>query len=89
MIAPRRVPKLTKIIPARRVTENFMWVRREWMTFGQYRNARETHKMSVDRRCFWCKKKFEDGDQIALAGRRRGNKLLCVECAEESFEEEA
>lgn len=39
-----------------------------------FRNAMNT--------CYWCKHPFEDGEMMALACfRRKGNKVLCQDCA--------
>lgn len=77
---------LTRIVPTYRKTVQFTWIRRDWMTFGAFRTARERMKLKeIYRVCFWCKKSFSDADKMALAGRpRKGNVILCDGCASQA-----
>ena len=76
--------KLTKMIPARRKTIEFEWLKKDFCTFGEdWRRARKAMKDSLDK-CFWCKSDFKDGDIIALGGCKIGNKVLCQKCAYEA-----
>lgn len=74
---------LTKEIPARRVTQKFLWIKPNFMKYGVYRKAREGMKMSIKKVCWWCRKKFTDEDSLSLACRADGgrNVLICGGCA--------
>ena len=74
---------LTRRVPARTKTERFTWIRSPWMKMSQkYRDIRAKTRSPMDM-CFWCRRKFEDGDTMNLAGRPKGkNILLCNACVQ-------
>lgn len=74
---------LSKIVPQRRCTIEFNWVKSDFMLFGTFRVAREKRMglRGMDK-CFWCKKPFADADMMALAQPTSGaNRVLCQGCA--------
>ena len=74
---------LSKVIQEHKVTENFRWVQRKFMEYSFYRDVRKRCKLSIET-CFWCKKKFEDEEMMALAAReKKVNVLLCQKCVDE------
>jgi len=80
---------LSKVIPEHTMTENFRWVSREFMLFSKYVNVRKKCNLSIDNTCFWCKKKFEDSEMMALAAReKKENVLLCQKCVDKMEEKE-
>jgi len=74
--------KLSKIIPARRKTVEFLWCKKDFYEMGQgFRDARKMLKRKIAS-CWWCNRKFIDGEMMALAcAKNEGNKILCQECA--------
>ena len=75
--------KLTKTIPARKVTLEPKWLKKDFSIYNEsWRNIRGRMRDKCDK-CFWCKTPFLDGDQIALAGGipNQKNRVLCQECA--------
>ena len=50
----------------------------------QFRAIRSKARNPMDT-CFWCRHKFEDGELMALAcfEEKKGNKVLCQDCADE------
>lgn len=77
----RPAGSLTKRIPARTKTVNFLWIKREFLPMCQdYRDARKRMRTKKDS-CFWCCHKFEDGEMMALAAiSGKLNQLLCGTC---------
>jgi len=75
--------KLTKTIPARKLTVNFIWWKKDYSVYGElWRNARKDMKKKFDK-CFWCNKDFIDGQSICIACvEGSGNKTICPVCAE-------
>ena len=76
--------ELSKIIPKRKVTQKFRWVKHEWLFYKGFRLARERMEMSVQKGCWWCKSKFKDTDMLAIAlAEKPANKnvLICQDCA--------
>jgi hypothetical protein len=73
---------LTKTIPEKKKTIRFRWCREELMEMSpSFRQARAAMLAPLNF-CFWCNRKFEDGDPIALAQPEQGgNKVLCSDCA--------
>ncbi len=78
---------LSRMIPARRKTVEFLWIKRDFMEMSQhYRDVRKRMKRPMDF-CWWCKYKFEDGDMMGLAAiSGKGNKLLCGLCVDSASE---
>ena len=74
---------LSKRIPARTVTLNARWCRKDFTTFDEsYRRIRG-HSRYKGFECYWCHHKFEDGESIALACiEGTGNKVFCSDCAD-------
>lgn len=72
---------LSRMIPARRKTVEFLWIKREFMEMSQrYRNVRKSMGRP-NGACWWCKHKFEDGEMMGLAAiSGKLNKLLCGSC---------
>lgn len=72
--------KLSKRIPARTRTVEFYHVKLDFTTATPtFFNVRASIRSSIS--CFWCKRKFEEGETIALGFMIRGNKMLCSQCA--------
>lgn len=78
--------KLNRMIPAHRKTQVLTWIRLNWLTHQGYVSARTTAGLPYETDCFWCRTKFEDDTQLAIAGRPKGkNVLLCPACAHEAI----
>ena len=78
---------LSKIIPQRKKTVTFRGVRRNWMMFGTFKNARDRAGMKTQKTCWWCRKKLAETDNMALCSPsipNTGNKLICDNCATSS-----
>lgn len=74
---------LSKRVPARTKTEDITWVKRNFQEMSP--RFREIREKVGDKfiGCFWCKHKFIDGEQMALAGRKgKLNGLMCQSCVE-------
>ena len=80
--------KISKRIPARTKTLHDRWCHREWMKCdAEYRRIRDSLRKGSLQTCHWCKHKFKDGEQMALAVFEEvGNKVLCQTCAAELIE---
>ena len=75
------VKKLSRIVPAHRLTVSFDWVT-PFQKHGAFRSVRERHGQSVQTNCFWCNYKFEPDDLTYLAHpKSKKNTFLCWECA--------
>ena len=76
--------KLSKIVPARRKTEEFTGVRKDFITMSpRYREIRSKMNNTMCL-CHWCKRRFDDGEGMALASRpRKTNVVLCHNCADD------
>lgn len=75
---------LSKVVPRHVRTEKFRWVKRDFMQFGVFKEARLRTRRSLGAfdKCWWCKKPFEDADMMALAQPEKGaNRTLCQPCA--------
>lgn len=75
--------KLERIVPQHKKTASFLWVRSDFMPMSQkFRDIRESMREPRDsHKCWWCKRKFEDGDMMGLAAQKaKGNVLLCQTC---------
>jgi len=78
--------KLSKTIPSRVKTVEFLWCRKDWMQMDQeYRDARKELKLSKEDSCYWCNHEFKDAEMISLAYQKEKNvvKVLCQKCANE------
>ena len=76
--------ELRKRIPARTHVEKFNRCITDFMEMSQeYRDIRARFQNKMDS-CHWCKRKFVDGEMMALAQPTKGkNKVLCLSCAYE------
>jgi uncharacterized CHY-type Zn-finger protein len=76
--------QFTLQVPSRTVTYKATWCRLEWQEMDdRYREIRSRSRNPMTA-CFWCKRKFENGDMMALAHfENKGNKTLCQTCAKE------
>ena len=75
--------QLSKIVPKHRVTQYFLWCKKDWVTIDPtFRSIRSGAKNKMDT-CFWCKHEFSDGEFMSLAAReKRTNVVLCADCAD-------
>ena len=82
----RPAGSLTKRIPARTKTVNFLWIKREFTEMSQrFREIRKKCHSKMDA-CWWCGHKFEDGEMMALAAvSGKLNKILCGSCADSAL----
>lgn len=78
---------LSRIIPQRTKTVNFLWIKREFIEMSQrYRDARKSMGKPLDT-CWWCRHKFEDGEMMGLAAvSGKLNKILCGSCIDTASE---
>lgn len=76
--------KFTRHIPARQETFVATWVQQAFMIMSQrHRDIRSGSRNKMDS-CFKCRRKFEDGETLALACFEKiGNRTLCQSCADE------
>lgn len=74
--------QLSRRVPARTEMIRFPWVVKDFSFYTeQWRAVRAKCRSPLDG-CWWCKAKFGEGDQIALAAREKGtNVVLCQACA--------
>lgn len=74
--------KLTKTVPARKVTFEAIACRLDWIAMSQkFRDIRSKCRTKMDK-CQWCQHSFDDGEMMALAIANSGNKVLCRSCGE-------
>lgn len=77
--------KIEKYIPARTIIYKIDWCQRDFTVYNKrFREIREKlkHKMNC---CFLCDVDFKDNEIISLAcfiDGARGNKVLCISCAD-------
>lgn len=75
--------ELTKNIPAHKHKIKFEWCKKDFMVMNQrFRDIRSKSKNPMNS-CFWCHRKFQNGEMMALAhpsGKK--NKVLCQSCAD-------
>ena len=77
--------KLSKIIPSRRETIQFDWVKKDFMNYGKFKEARSRMGLYYWKRCHWCGKDFEEKDIMALGHiSGQGNKVFCQSCVKEA-----
>ena len=65
---------------SKRIThiERFNWCKKDFMKMCQkYRKIRSRLRNPMDK-CHWCKRKFIDGEIMALSQPTKGNNLLSV-----------
>lgn len=73
----KRIAARTRTLMATACTKDFM---ENSATFRRVRSGAR-NKMDC---CFWCKRKFEDGEMMSLAFReKQKNVVLCRKCADE------
>lgn len=61
-------------------------VNKPFLKFGQFRKARESIGLSVQRLCFNCNHKFKEDDDVYLVMfKGTGNKLFCKECNDKAL----
>lgn len=76
--------RLSKVIPERRKTVNFLWCKKDFMKNGVYNAHRKSGGMTTTDRCWWCNYKFLENDMMALASpEKQSNQLICQNCAKE------
>ncbi len=77
--------KLTKYVPAKFITIEFKWLKKEFTKMSpEFRRIRAHMSDPMDS-CYWCKHKFEDGEMMAL-GNIKGkgeNHMFCQSCVAE------
>ncbi len=76
--------KLSKTIPSRVKTVEFLWCRKNWAEMNQgYRDARKNLKLNKQDHCYWCNHAFKDAEMIDLACPKEESfvKVLCQKCA--------
>lgn len=61
-----------------------LWIKKEFLPYDDtFREARARMRTKLNK-CQKCKRKFEDGEMMALACfAKKGNKPLCRKCADE------
>jgi rRNA maturation endonuclease Nob1 len=75
--------KLSKIKPASTVTFTAESCTENYLAMSpKFRAIRSRMRNPMDK-CHWCKHPFEDGEMMALAFTKKGNKTLCQACASE------
>lgn len=81
----KHIASLTKAVPARQEKVNFLWIRRDFLLYGEFKQAREKIGMKVQKGCWWCRDSFSDNDMLALAcAEKKGNKIICQSCADKA-----
>lgn len=76
---------LSRFIPVHRKTVRLNWVQPIFVVMSpRYRKVRST--MSPMDTCYWCRHKFEDGEQMGLAQKagRGVNVVICQDCIDEA-----
>ena len=74
--------KITRIIPERKESISFDWIKPNFMLYKTFRESRERMGLSVVSRCYWCRTWFTDDDMMALGCiHGKGNKFFCQSCA--------
>lgn len=79
--------RLSKTVPAHKVTMTFVWIKKDFMLYGAFRKSRERMGMRLKpwHKCIFCRKPFEDDDMMALGCiKKTGNRALCQTCAAEA-----
>lgn len=77
--------RLKKLVPKNSQTRTLeiLSIKNDWLKMSPvFRSIRGNFRNKMDR-CHWCKRKFQDGDTMALAITPKGNKTLCQQCAGE------
>ena len=74
---------IVRRIPARTETLTVLWCSPKFSTFDQsWRAVRAQMSNPLDT-CYWCERKFNDGEIIGIASfKGKGNKVLCTGCAD-------
>lgn len=77
--------QLSRVVPQHVHREQFEWLKRNFMTFGEFRGYRQRKHIALEPfdKCWWCKVPFTDTDIMHLAGRKKGNRALCDHCADQ------
>lgn len=73
--------QLSRVVPQHTHRVKFRWVKADFLVYdAAYRAVRAKMRKPLDT-CRWCKRKFEDGEQMGLAQPEKGpNWLLCQSC---------
>jgi hypothetical protein len=75
--------ELSKTVPARKVKFEASSCKLDFMEMNQrFSGIRAKSRYPMDK-CEWCKHKFVDGEMMALAISKNGNKVLCQPCGQE------
>lgn len=77
--------QLSKKVPKYVRVEKFNWLQRDFMLMSDdYRAVPARHYLKPFDACYWCHKKFVNGEMMSLAQTTKGgNRLLCQHCAEQ------
>lgn len=74
--------KLSRSVPSHNKVLSIEHLKRDFMPMSDsYREIRSRFRNPMTS-CFWCGYKFVNGDMMALAFCRGGNKVLCQSCCE-------
>ena len=74
--------KLTRSIPERTESFEVKWAAKFQIMGPEFRQARANFKNKMDK-CWWCRKRFSDGDQtVIVCIKNKRNKLLCESCGQ-------
>ena len=74
--------KLSKRVPSRSIAFEATGCQLDFLQMSpRYREIRAGSRNPMDK-CHWCKHPFADGEMMALALTKKGNKTLCRKCGE-------
>ena len=76
---------ISKRVSAHTKTLTAMWCKKDFLPYDEKFRRVRGHSRNPMNKCFWCKRGFEDGEQMALAcftSGAKGNKVLCGKCAD-------
>lgn len=80
----KQMMRLTRTIPERVETIRAHWCAPAWMENNETFRSIRAGSRSPMTCCYWCKRKFDDGEMISVASIESiGNKALCGKCANE------
>ncbi len=76
--------KLSRKNPSHTKTIEFNWVKKDFMNFKDFDDARERMGLRRFKKCFWCGHGFLPEDMMAIGEIiGNGNKFLCQECVKD------